>query len=188
MQYKLDTILDAVNLVLRALGEPPLSSLNTQYPTLDLVLPAIDQAQRSLLTEGWWFNKFEPVPLHPDQNNRVTIPPDTLVFEPYSDQYLFTGEYVRNLDGSLDITSTVRGARVANLPYEELPQMVRTAVAYSAAMSVYVSDVGVDDIYQYLQEQYAVARREMGAAHTRQRNYTTRHKRQVQRWKQFLRS
>lgn len=188
MQYRLDTILDAVNLILRKLGEPPIGSLNTQYPTLDLVLPAIDEAQRNLLIEGWWFNKFEPVPLHPDVNNRVTVPPDTLVFEPYDDQYLFTGEYIRRMDGSLDITETVRGARVANLPYEELPQMVRTAIAYRAALNVYAADVGVDDIFKAMQESYAGAYQEMGAAHTRQRKFTVRRKKQVQRWQYYLRS
>lgn len=189
MQYKLDTKLDAVNLILRKLGEPPIGSLDTQYPSLDLILPALDESQRNLLTEGWWFNTFEPVTLSPDENNRVTVPPDTLVFEPKdAEQYLYSGLYIRRLDGSLEVTEPVKGRRVANLPFEELPSMVRTAVVYNAARHVYASDVGIDDIYQGLTQAFADAYREMGATHTRQRNYTSKNKRQLLRWRHFLRS
>lgn len=184
----LSSILDAVNLILRKLGEPPIGSLNTQYPTLDLILPALDEAQRNLLAEGWWFNKFEPVTLHPNASNRVVVPPDTMVFEPYKADYLFTGEFIRLADGALEITTPVQGMRIANLPFEELPLVARTAVVYSAAMAVYAADVGIDDIYQDIQRNYAQAYQELGATHTRQRKYSVRRKKQVQRWHYYLRS
>jgi hypothetical protein len=188
-EYTLKTKLDAVNLILRKLGEPPIGSLDTQYPSLDLILPALDEEQRNLLEDGWWFNTFEPVTLSPDQNSRVTVPPDTLLFEPTdAEKYLWTGEYIRTLDGSLDISESVTGRRVANLPFEELPSMVRTAITYGAALHVYGSDVGVDDIYQSINQLYVEARREMGATHTRQRNYSSRRKKQPSRWHYFLRS
>jgi len=189
MQYRLDTILDAVNLILRKLGEPPIGTLNTQYPSLDLILPALDEAQRNLLTEGWWFNTFEPVTLSPGADGRVTVPPDTLVFEPTdADKYLYTGTFIRTLNGSLIINASVEGRRVVNIPFEELPPMVRTAVAYAAGVNVYASDVGVDDIYNAMAGAYATAYREMGATHTRQRNFTSRHKKRVNRWRYQLRS
>jgi len=189
MQYPLNTKLDAVNLILRKLGEPPIGSLDTQYPSLDLILPALDESQRNLLTEGWWFNTFEPVTLSPDETGRVEVPDDTLVFEPDdAERYLYAGRYIRRLNGSLTVTEPVTGRRVANLPFEELPQMVRTAITYSAAQHVYSSDIGIDDIFQTLRLIYERAYRSMGATHTRQRNYTTKRKRQVSRWQYFLRS
>lgn len=188
MQYRLKTELDAVNSILRKLGEPPISSMDTQYPTLDLILPALDQAQRNLLEEGWWFNKFEPVTLYPDEESHVVVPPDTLVFTPYSDEYLYTGTYIRRRNGTVDLTEPVTGSRVANLPFEELPPMVRSAVTYSAAMQVYAADIGMDDIFTGIQENYSGAYAEMSAAHTRQRQFNVRSKRNIMRWRQFLRS
>lgn len=180
--------LDAVNLILRALGEQPISSLDTQYPTLDLVLPALEEQRTGILMQRWWFNTYPQYTILPDENSNIVPPADTLVFYPDCPEYLWAGEYVRKLDGSKVFTESVTGTRVVDLTFDELPQMVKYAATYSAAAKVYLDDIGADNIWQGLAQQAGAYLREMGATHTRSRKATTMRKRQVARWQAALRT
>lgn len=183
------TQLDAVNLVLRKLGEPPIITLDTQYPTLDLIFPALDEARIDLLLEGWWFNTFAPVMLMPGENSEVPVPPDTLVFYPDEpEKYLFAGSRIVRLDGSPLVGVPVRGSRIVDAQFEQLPTAARTCVAYNAALNVYGADVGMDSIFEGIRDSYMLAYRELSRTHTRQRQYSMRRKRQYLRWKSMLRS
>jgi len=183
------TQLDAVNLILRKLGEPPIISLDVQYPTLDLVGPALDDSRLDLLVEGWWFNTFSPTVLMPDPEGRVPVPPDTLVFSPDDpEKFLWAGAYIVLPDGSQIVGESVPGSRVVDMPFEAMPTSARSAVAHFAALNVYGSDVGIDDIYGGIQELYQIAYRELSRTHTRQRKFSMRRKLQYRRWQHMLRS
>lgn len=178
--------LDAVNLILRKLGEPPIGSLDTQYPTLDLVLPALEEARVGLLSEGWWFNTFDPTTLSPNPQGIVPVPPDTLAFYPTDPKYIYAGTFMRLRDGTIEIGESIEGRRVVDIEFQHLPQVVRHCIAYYACMHVYAADVGLDDIWQGIQGEYIAAYREVSGMHTRQRQLNSRTKRQYQRWKRML--
>lgn len=180
--------LDAINLCLRGLGEQPISSVDTQYPTLDLVEPALEEQRTGLLMQHWWFNTYPEYTILPDENSNIVPPADTLVFIPDNPEYLWSGDYVRKLDGSKIFTESVTGTRVVNLEFDELPQMVKYAVAYAAAAQVYLADVGADNIWQGLIQQAGGYLREMGAWHTRSRKANIRRKKNVAQWYAALRS
>lgn len=185
----LNTELDFINLVLRKLGEPPLSSVDVQYPTLDLVRPALAEARQTLLAEGWWFNTLCAVRLTPSDTGAVVVPADTLAFYPDEpDRYIFTGAAVVHSDGNPIIQETVVGRRVVDLPLLTLPISARYCVAYAAAAQVYAQDVGTDDIYRDISQHFASAYRELSSQHTRTRQHNSRRKLQVQRWRTMLRS
>ena len=185
----LNTELDFMNLVLRKLGEPPISSVDTRYPTLDLVRPALAEARQTLLTEGWWFNTHHAVQLTPDAAGAVSVPADTLAFYPDEpDRYIYTGLAVVRADGHPTIDNVVVGRRVVDLPLLTLPVSAKYCVAYAAAAQVYAQDVGTDDIYRDISQHFASAYRELSAQHTRTRQHNSRRKLQVQRWRTMLRS
>ena len=181
------TTLDAVNHVLRALGVPPLNSLDTQYPTLDLILPALEQNRTDLLTEGWWFNVLERSTLSPDPSGVVFVPADTLDFYPDDTRYVFAGTYISLQDGGTNIGRPVRGRRIVNREFERLPQAARTYIANAAILDVYISDVGVDAIAQAAAEQLQESYRVLGGMHTRQRKFSMRKSPSVRKWQSMLR-
>lgn len=181
------TTLDAVNHVLRALGEPPLNSLDTQYPTLDLILPALEQNRIDLLTEGWWFNVLERSTLSPDPSGVVFVPADTLDFYPDDPAYVFAGTYISLKDGETNIGRSVRGRRIVDREFDRLPQAARTYIANAAIMDVYISDVGVDTIAQAASEQAHESYQVLGGMHTRQRKFSMRQSPSVQEWRRMLR-
>ena len=183
------TELDAVNLILRKMGEPPIISLDTQYPTLDLVFPALEQARTELLIEGWWFNSFPKTVLLPTLDGRVAVPPDTLMFYPDdTEKFLYAGTEIVAPDGNPILGVSVPGRRITDVALEKLPHSARACVTYSACVQVYAADVGVDDIYENIIQAYQLAYRELSRAHTRQRKYSMRTKLQYARWQSMLRS
>lgn len=184
----LNNELEVLNLILRKLGEPPISSVDTQYPTLDLIRPALEESRSELLYEGWWFNTVEGFRVLPDPGGVVRLPPDTLVFYPDDPRWVWVGDTVETSDGSPVVGEAVTGRRVLNRDFYSIPASARWVIVYSAAAQVYAADIGVDDIYNSILALRAAAYMELSAQHTRQRKLTTRNKPHVQRWRNHLRS
>lgn len=184
----LKTELDVLNFVLRRLGEPPINSVDTQYPTLDLIRPAVEYALTSILQEGWWFNTVERYAAAPTNDGTVTLPSDTLAFYPEEDRWVWVGDSIVGPGGDPNVGTVVYGRRVYSRDLYSLPQAARQAVALAAAMQVYGEDIGIDDIYNGIAMQYATAYSELSAQHTRQRKQSVMTKPQVLRWRRHLRS
>ena len=141
-------LLTAVNTILRKLGEIPVTSIDEPYPTLAIALPALDEAQVTVLSEGYWFNTFYDAVLQPNADGEVLTPLDCLKFFPDDSKYAFVGTRVRDsATGSKCVNAAVKGRLIINMEFEELPQVARYAVAYWAAAACYLSDIGPDDTY-----------------------------------------
>lgn len=184
------TELDAVNIILRRLGEQPVTNLDVQYPTIAIALPALDEARVAILQEGWWFNSVDEFDFYPHTDGTLTAPDAMLMFYPEDPEtYLFDG--VRVVDAktlSPNLGVTVRGRAVFSKEFEELPNVARYAVTYRAAYETYISDFGDSDIAQSILLAAGDHYSELSAAHTRQRKTTSRRKKQVARWRNMLRA
>lgn len=182
--------LDAVNLCLRKLGESEVTSIDEPYPTLGVIVPALEDNRIKLLTEGrgWWFNAYE-VELAPDTNGQIIMPAPVLMFYPESTDYVYTGVRIANA-GTLDpvIVGPVKGRSVLDVPFEELPSVARYTIAYAAAHEVYVNDFGPDQTSQKIQEDWAGWYALMASANTRQAKLNIRQKPHVARWYRNLRN
>lgn len=161
------TDLAAVNAVLRELGEQPVVSLDAQLPTLDIVRPALESARLDLLGQQWWFNTYTNFRISPDEDKRIEVPADTLVFTPKDRELRWSGRYVRKADGSLTFDAPVVGTRVADLPFLELPYYATQFVIYTAAAQVYSQDFGVDSKYNEIATKARTALQLLGMEHTR---------------------
>lgn len=184
------TQLDAVNIILRKLGEQPVTNLDVQYPTIAVALPALDEARVAVLQEGWWFNSVDEFDFYPDVNGELNVPADLLMFYPEEpDKYTFDGvSIVLTSTRSPVVSATVRGRAVFNKDFEQLPNVARYAIAYRAAFDTYISDFGDSDIAQQILMAARDHYSELSAAHTRQRKSSSRTKRQVARWRHMLRA
>jgi hypothetical protein len=182
-------LLDAINLILRKIGEIPVTSVDEQYSTLTIALPALDEARVRLLSEGYWFNTYYKHSLAPDTEGRVETPADCLKFFPEEPRFSWIGKCVRLTDtGDQFVNETVNGRLIIDIPFEELPEVCQYAVAYSAAYDTYVSDIGDDDIAKNLAARRDEFLEQLNGDHTISRKQNSRERKQVARWRRALRT
>jgi hypothetical protein len=183
------TLLEAVNLVLRKIGEIPVTSVDEQYSTLTIALPALEEARVRLLSEGYWFNTFYSYQLAPTVTGEALTPADCLKFFPQDDRFSWIGERVRMTeDGSVFVNAVVVGRLIIDIPFEQLPEVCQYAIAYSAAYDTYVSDIGDDDIAKNLGARRDEFLEQLNGDHTVSRNQNSRTRKQVLRWRRALRT
>lgn len=73
-----DTELSAVNQILGAVGQAPITTLDQTNPDIDIVYETLIQVNREVQAEGWAFNKELEYPLTPDTNQEILVPNNIL--------------------------------------------------------------------------------------------------------------
>jgi hypothetical protein len=179
--------LGAVNLILRKLGEIPVTNIDEPYPTLAVALPALDEAQVTVLSEGYWFNTFYETVLQPLVDGRVLVPLDCLKFFPESAEFTFTGTQIRDSATANEfLFKPVAGRLVLNMAFEQLPQVARYAIAYTAAADVYRGDIGPDETYIDLSRTRDLYIQQLNGDHTVSRKQNSRTRKQFERFRRSL--
>lgn len=180
--------LEAVNMILRRLGEATVTSLDVPYPTVSLAVPALEEARRTLLLDEWFFNKFQWRNLLP-VGGRVEVPDTILAAYPQDPKkYVYTGRYIRNAVTGEHVNAPVLCNVVTDIPFEDLPPQAQLYVVYQAAYTSYVQDFGMDETAQGIQQDAISAYMQIATQHTRHRKHNTRTKRQWQRYLGGLRN
>lgn len=182
-------LLTAVNTILRKLGEIDVPSLDEAYPTLAIVLPALDEARTTVLKEGWWFNTLFNWDALPTPTGEVELPENTLMFYPDDPRYVFEGQFVVMADNHEPIIGkAVRGKLVIDKEFERLPYTCAMAVTYTAAVETYTADIGPDETSQKLDSTRIEFLMTLSAEHTRSRKQNSKHKQSFSKWKRSLRT
>lgn len=158
------TRLDAVNMMLRAIGEAPVTQL---YASAGVDTPnaiaTLEFSLRQFLTEGWSFNVEADYPLPRDTSGGIAVPRNAL-------RVVFP----KNMQG---VNPTVRGLRVYDrkshsytfdrtlaatitfgLPFEELPESGRMYVAIRAARKFQDDNIGESTLHRFSEQDEAWAR------------------------------
>lgn len=168
-------ILEAINNILPHLGEAPVTSVDARHPTVALIVQALTLARQALLSEGWWFNEetrvlyVNPDGLLPTPINLLALYSDTdTVLEP-------RGDYIYNLSAGTGVFTpntpyTVR--LVVDLPFEHLPTYAALYLQYTAAITVYTQDFGVEKVVSALGQSAAMAYNMLEQEELRKRRYT----------------
>lgn len=182
-------LLTAVNLILPALGEHPVTRVDLKHPTLAVILPVVDSQLDRCLMRGWWFNEFPHV-LYPDSEKGISLPDDTLAFIPdagYEGSVRGTRLFNKQrLDFLWD--TKVPGTLQIRLPFDELPESVATHVFYNALVQIYLVDIGLESVVgewkQIAKESEFLATNE----HLRNMRHTTRKSGRYARLRSAMRS
>ena len=142
------TELDAVNLVLEALGESPVASTDLRHPTVALALRHMRRLQEALLAESWYFNTVKAI-LTPDVNSKIALPASYLSvskispLSAWATQLPIRSGYLLNIDtNSLVWGGPIVVSAKLDLSFSDLPVAAQQAIAYRAAYTAYASDVG----------------------------------------------
>jgi len=168
-------LLNAVNEILPKLGEHPVTSLDSKSPTLGIIVPQITAEIDLLLQAGWWFNKFTNVDIFPNSEGGIDVPDDTLSFIPNWDSgnVVQRGEQFYSGDTrSYIFTKKITGTLIQRLAFEDLPESAARMCLYSALVTCYVTDIGLEQTVQIWQQYAQQAQANMEQEHLRQRKYT----------------
>lgn len=179
-------LLEAVNLILRALGEHPVTTVDTRHPTVQLALSELDARRRIILLHGYWFNHWRCT-LSPDISGYIYIPTGTMSFQAdESNRFVILGSKLYDTLNDTDvITNSVSGTRSIDVAFEDMPVQARVVVANQAAIKAYGVDIGLDSNAQMYQAEAQEALDLLNAEHSRQRNFSSR---QRLSWRKYERT
>lgn len=173
------TELDAVNQILGAVGQAPVTTLDQTNPDVAIAYDTLQEVNREVQSEGWGFNTETEYPFTPDNNGQILIPSNVLLID-LSDLYENKGIEVVRRDGKLynkiDHTYTwtqqLKCDVVWLFDFVDLPLPVRDYIVARASVQASTKMVGDTTIYQMLQAKEAMARANLMEYDCNQGNYS----------------
>ncbi len=180
-----ETELSAVNAILGAIGQSPVTSINKTNPEIGFIYNLLRDSNVDLQSEGWHFNIERHVKYTPEDVGgvkKIAIGSDILkmdVTDGWSkrnydvvkrngylyDKYDHTDNWDELTDGiDLDI--------VRLISYEDLPEVFKRYVIYKAAVRAATQLVGNPQLAQLLAQQEALSRAAIMEYECNQGNHT----------------
>lgn len=159
------TELEAVNTMLRAIGESPASSLSGSVG-VDVVTArsTLTEISRAVQTEGWIFNTEYGYPLSRDVNNEIGVPTNALVVDvprrvyPSIDPVIRGRKLYDRMNHTYKFDVDLEARVVFGLDFTELPESARHYITYRAARKFQDNSVGSTELHQYNERDEMIAR------------------------------
>lgn len=173
-------LLTAVNEILPKLGEHPVTSLDSRSPTLGVILPEITAEIALVLQPGWWFNAFYNVDLYPNSEGGIDVPDNTLSFIPNIDSGSVVqrgNQFYNGAVRSYVFTGKITGTLIQTMDFEELPEAAARYILYSALITIYATDIGLEQVVDLWRQYAQQAQTNMEQEHLRHRKYTVKQSR-----------
>ena len=147
-----DTELSAVNSILGAIGQAPITTLKTstgnnslssqisENPEIAFIFNLLRDANIDTQTEGWHFNTEYHVKFSPDSNGNILIPNDVLSMDAHDNYTRRTKDLVRRQGKLYDkinhtyiFTSDIDLDLVRLYEFEDIPVAFRRYIVYRAS-------------------------------------------------------
>lgn len=159
------TELEAVNTMLRAINESPVSSLSGDIG-VDVVTAkaTLNEVMRAVQTEGWAFNTEYKYPLKRDASGNISVPANALVVDVNSRQYAGIDPVLRGtklydrMNHTFTFTVDLEARIIFGLNFTDMPQSARHYVTYRAARKFQDDSLGSSDLHQFNVRDEAYAR------------------------------
>lgn len=159
------TELDAINYILGAVGQAPVTTIDQLNPDVAIAYDTLQQENRQIQQEGWTFNWEYEYPFTPDNNGNIAIPNNVLQLD-LSDVYENRGIEVVKRDGKLynktDHTYTwekqVKCDVMWLFPFDDVPPIVQQYIQAKAALEASQKMIGDKTIFQLLNTKVAQAK------------------------------
>ena len=177
-----DTELSAVNSILGAIGQAPVTSLVFDNPEISLIYNLLRDANVDVQSEGWHFNTEKHVTYTPDSvTGKIVVGNDVLkmdVSEGWEkrqydvvkkdgnlyDKFDHTDNWSDHTSIDLDITKLI--------PFEDIPTPFQRYITYRASRVAATQLVANPQLVQLLAQQEALSRASLMEYETTQANYT----------------
>lgn len=178
--------LDAVNLILPALGEHPVTTLESPHPTLAILLPIMEHKRRELLGKGWWFNSFSYT-IAPNSDGEIAVPIAALEFITDNGAIRQGGLLVNPETLNTVFTEAVTGNLILDVQFDDLPESIASVVLYSSLVQAYLTDVGLESVVQQWAQQAQINLETATSMHLRYMRHSTTKSRRYIRYRNALR-
>ena len=136
----LDTELSAVNSILGAIGQSPLTTLNFDNPEVAMIFNLLRDANVDTQAEGWHFNTEKHVKFAIDANGKIAIGNDILSMDLHDNYTKRTRDLVRrngfiyDKEDHTDVFTQDLDLDVVRLyNFEDLPIVFRRYIIYRAS-------------------------------------------------------
>ena len=161
----LDTELSAVNSILGAIGQSPLTTLNFDNPEVAMIYNLLRDANVDTQAEGWHFNTEKHVEFARDVNGKIAIGNDILSMDLHENQVKRTHDLVRRagfLYDKIDHTDVFTDDLILDVVrlynFEDLPVIFRRYITYRASRVAATKLVANPQLVKLLAQQEALAR------------------------------
>ena len=177
-----ETELSAVNAILGAIGQSPVTSLNFTNPEVGFIYNLLRDANVDLQAEGWHFNTEKHVTYTPDANGKIAVGNDVLKMDT-TDGWIDRTHDVVKRNGYLydkqshsdDFSGHSGGIKldiVRLISYEDLPEVFKRYIIYKASVRAATQLVGNPQLAQLLAQQEALSRAAIMEYECNQGNHT----------------
>ena len=160
-----DTELSAVNSILGAIGQSPITTLNFTNPEISFIYNILNEVNKDVQNEGWHFNTEYHVKITPDSNGYLSIPANTLRYDIHNDSIDKSRDVVtRNgrlydlIDHTDVFTEDLYVDIVTLYAFEDLPNVFQRYITYRSAVRAATQLVSNPQLVQLLQQDEAKAR------------------------------
>ena len=161
----LDTELSAVNNILGAIGQSPLTTLNFDNPEVSFIYNLLRDANVDTQAEGWHFNTEKHIKFSPDINGKIAIGDDILSMDLNDNEARRTYNLVRRNGFLYDkqdhtdvFTSDIDLDVVRLYLFEDLPIVFRRFITYRASAAAATQLVANPNLVRLLTNQAGLAR------------------------------
>ncbi len=162
-----ETELSAVNSILGAIGQSPVTTINKTNPEVGFIYNLLRDSNVEVQNEGWHFNTERHVKYTPDSNGKIAIGADIIkmdvtdgwVKRQYDvvkrsgnlyDKYDHTDDWSDHTEILLDITKLI--------PFEEVPSVFQRYIVSRSSRQAATQLVANPQLVQLLQSNEAMAR------------------------------
>jgi len=161
----IDTELSAVNNILGAIGQSPLTTLNFDNPEIAFIYNLLRDANVDTQAEGWHFNTEKHIKFSPDTNGKIAIGDDILSMDLNDNEARRTYNLVRRNGFLYDkqdhtdvFTSDIDLDVVRLYLFEDLPIVFRRFITYRASAAAATQLVANPNLVRLLTNQAGLAR------------------------------
>jgi len=161
-----DTELSAVNSILGAIGQSPVTTLNYENPEVGFIYDILTEVNKDVQNEGWIFNIERHVTKSPEASTGyITIPNNVLSYDLNEGQIYRNKDLIRRNGRLYDLvnhTDVFDGDLLIDIvylwPFEDLPSVFKRYITYRASGRAATQLVSNPQLVQLLQQQEGQSR------------------------------
>lgn len=147
MNTQIGNELDAINYMLAAIGEHPVSTVDTNgISEASLAYNVLTQVTREVLTVGFTCNTENDYPFAPDIDGNITLPPSLLRFTGTTDLVKRGGKLYDRVNHTSTFTNTQKLTAIWMLPFDEIDEHIKNYIAARAALRFITQVLGSDTL------------------------------------------
>ena len=176
-----ETELSAVNAILGAIGQSPVTSIDKTNPEIGFIYNILRDSIVDLQAEGWHFNTEKHVTFTPNTDGKIEIGNDILRMDTTDGWVDRTHDVVKRNGFLYDKQSqsddfsghtTIKLDIVRLISYEDLPEVFKRYIIHKASVRAATQLLGNAQLAQLLAQQEAMARASIAEYECNQGNHT----------------